>query len=53
MPLTTDEKLLALSRETIAVFDKPMEVFTRASDPRMRRASCSEALLRLLRKPPR
>jgi hypothetical protein len=40
MPLTTDEKLLTLSRETIEVFDKVNVVFIQGSDPRMPRASC-------------
>ncbi len=42
MPLTTDEKLLALSRQTIEVFDKVngMVVCIRRSDPRMQRVSC-------------
>ena len=40
MPLTTEEKLLALSRETIAVCDKANGGFIRGSDPRMPRASC-------------
>jgi len=40
MPLTTDEKLLALSRETIAVFDKANGGFIPGLEPRMRRGSC-------------
>ena len=40
MPLTPDEKLLALSRETLAVFDKANGGVHRGLDPRMRRVSC-------------
>jgi hypothetical protein len=40
MPLTTDEKLLALSREVIETFHKLMVVFIQGSDLRMRRACC-------------
>ena len=40
MPLTTDEKLLALSQETIEAFDKVNGVSIRGLDPRMQRASC-------------
>jgi hypothetical protein len=40
MPLTTDEKLVALSRETLAVFDKANGGVHLGSDRLMRRAFC-------------
>jgi hypothetical protein len=40
MPLTTDEKLLALSSETIEALDEVHAGVHPGSDPRMQRVSC-------------